>query len=171
MFCHAELRGARYIDDMNRLLDQDTQLDSENVVLQRMWKRLDFIFRERWWAHKVLAPIGAGVLAGSLFTMAITTRWRFSLRTLLFAMAYFALLIGIPFAVLRPRLHQPELRLHLDPPAISFHQHSSRPEGGPGWSYPLVMHTDLLVAMGALLTSALVVYLPRSQRSSDTRPN
>ena len=93
IFCHAELRGAQYITDTNQLLDQlgDRFPDDESAESrQRRDAQWDSFFAERWVGQEILAPLGAGSLAGSLAMLAATGGMRFGMRTLLVATVYCA---------------------------------------------------------------------------------
>jgi hypothetical protein len=177
IFCHAELRGAWYIQKMNAILDDifsqanDTaqQAAFEKAFFtaqsrERMSELWDSFFRERWLGHRVVAPLGAGILSGSLAGLALFTAWRFRLRTLLLATIYVALLIGIPFGIVRPRLHDPHVSVRVGPDIdrtfVRYYQGSTRRGGGPRWSFALVDWRNLLVAAAAAV-AAPTVALPR----------
>src|SRR5262245_51456482 len=82
IFCHAELRGAQYIYEINSILDElgDRFPGDESAASREKRDQLwNSFFRERWWAYQVIAPLGAGILIGSLLLLGGTTRWRFNL--------------------------------------------------------------------------------------------
>jgi len=170
MFCHAELRGAHYIEQTNSFLDELGDrfpgAESDRIRREEVW---DSFSLERLCAYQVLAPLGVGILAGALLLLAVATRWQFKLRTLVIATLYLAVLIGVPFGTLRPRLHQPRLWVQYDPPGIYYQQHSMRVGGGPGWSFPLVSGRNVLVAMSAAILVTPVGLLAILRRR--TRPS
>jgi hypothetical protein len=170
VFCHAEWQGVGYIEETNRLLDQLEKFPEAESAEGRARREavLESFFFERWVGHQILAPLGAGLLAGSLALLAATRRWRFGMRTLLIATVYCALLVGVPFGALAPRLHQPELSLRMNArfwnSGIRFEQHSRRPEGGPGWSFPLISGKTLAIAFAGLLLATAIAFCPTPKR-------
>jgi|GEM_PF-4878527 hypothetical protein len=175
VFCHGQWRGAEYIDGVNRLLDQmgDQFLESESAESRaRRMAVWESFFFESWVGYEILAPLGAGLLAGSLALLFATMRCRFGMRTLLIATVFCAVLIGVPFGVLQPRLHRPTLSLSLGGgfwnSGIRYEQHSERPGGGPGWSFPLVSGKSLVVAfVGLAMVPAIILCpLPKRRRQS-----
>jgi hypothetical protein len=188
IFCHAELRGAQYIKKVHAILDGiSIQLDGtparqaafeeafftaqHHEKMNELWESF---FREGWWGYRVIAPVGAAVLAGSLAMLAATTGWRFGLRTLLAAMLYVALLIGIPLGVIRPPLHDPHVSLQLGPGIdytfVRYYQGSTRRGGGPRWSFALIDWRSLLIAAGALAVLPAIALVPVRQHQHSLPP-
>jgi hypothetical protein len=188
LFCHAELRGAQYINRMHAILDDiDIELDGtparqaafeEAFFTAQQREKMDESWnsfsRERWWGYRVIAPVGAGVLAGSLVILAAATGCRFGLRALLAVMLYVALVIGIPLGVVRPRLHDPRVSMQWGPGIdyifLRYYQGSTRRGGGPRWSFALVDWRNLLLAAGAGVIPPAIALLraPRSKLNSST---
>jgi hypothetical protein len=171
VFCHGQWRGAAYIDGVNRLLDQMGDQFPEGESAENIARRmavLDSFFFESWVGYEILAPFGAGLLAGSLVLLAAARRCRFGMRTLLIATVYCAVLIGVPFGALQPQLHRPALSLSSGGSfwnsGIRYEQHSARPGGGPGWSFPLVSGKSLVVALVGLAIVPAIILCPLPKR-------
>jgi hypothetical protein len=85
-------------------------------------------------------------------------------------MLYVALLIGIPFGIVRPRLHHPQFWLQFEYSiryaGLKYSQGSLRPGGGPRWSLLIVNSRTVLVALAAATVSMIVAFYPQSRGSN-----
>ena len=170
VFCHAALRTSQWMEEAT----SSPVPDEESEEQANHWlARIESIGRERWWALVVLAPVGAGALAGSLSMLAISRRWRFSVRTLSFVTIYWALLIGIPCGLVRPRLQSPRIWLRAENPDLAFGQRRLRLESGTrqgnAWAagstgsietFPLANRYNVLVAAAAFILTPAIALLP-----------
>ena len=147
IFCHSELRTSQWMVEakINDYSDESGE---------RWQKLIASIEQEHWLALRLLAPIGAGTLGGSLLVLAVATRSRFTLRTLLFAALYLAVIVGIPLGLVRPRLQNPRIWLRLENPDVAFGQRRSQ-AAALGKVAPLDVWTDWRVG-GSSSTFSLV---------------
>jgi hypothetical protein len=105
--CRAAIRTSEWIVEAT----SSNPLAVENATAagaERWFALVASIEREESIA-RIIAAAGTGALASSLFMLAVNVRWRFSLRTLLLATVYLAVLVGVPFGYVRPRLHNPRI--------------------------------------------------------------
>src|SRR5262245_14024661 len=79
-------------------------LDDDNNARWHASVQVDV--RLLYWAN-MLMPLGAGALLGAAAGLIWISKGRFRLRSLLIAMTFLCLMIGIPFGLVRPRLQNP----------------------------------------------------------------
>jgi hypothetical protein len=175
LFCHCELRRSQYMVDI-----QANPLSNEEQLAEVVSQHEAFlasIDHEAWLSFRLLIPIGAGALVGSLITLTVIRQFRFSIRTLLLVTTYLGLLVGIPLGVVRPRLQNPRVWPRLNNPDIGFGQARAWPQPGSDgprpdpwgsgvtrtvFEFPLFNRNDVFVALAACMAVPLTTFLSMS---------
>jgi len=144
----------------------------ESVAVERaeQWFALLASIASEDFLARVLVGVGVGTFGGSLLMLAMTTRWRFTVRTLLFVMLYIAVIIGVPLGLVRRRLQNPRISVHPADFSVGLGQlrlHATARDEVDPWTSngpvsrggsTLIDRTSVLVALAAGIVPLGVVF-------------
>jgi len=177
IFCHGALRTSQWMVEAS---STDPMQIRNGDGGEEWFALLTSIQREEWFANAITA-IGTGVLAGSLLLLAMSVRWQFTLRTVVFATTYLSVLVGIPCGFVRPKLQNPRISVHPTDLTVDLGQIRPYPEPGlvedpwssQGWvsrgGSTLVSSISIALALIALIVTPAIAYATAFQ-SARTKP-
>jgi len=182
VWCHAQLRTSAWmLEAQAKPPPTANPTDQDVAEAERWFSLIASIQREESIVCILLAPIGAGALLSWLLALALTRKLRFTVRTILVATLYCALLIGVPFGVVRPRLQNP--RIWMKDNNLAFGQirpwpsSDSRRNNDDPWAYPgpnsraesrLVDRYSILAAVVAFIAAPANAFIPYPKQRTRT---
>jgi hypothetical protein len=130
--------------------------------------------RQHFWAGEVLLPLGLGMLLGALAGFALLPTKRFRLSTLLIAVLYVALLLGLPCGLVRPRLQNPRLWYQSETGDFAFSQSAPNKHNREFQSrskFLILKRKSIPVALFPVILIPVAVFLIRRRHPVPQRGN